>query len=130
MLKSTKKSTYIDILQTTLYKMTINSTVNDTFFSPCYYHWFPCHFNHEFHEFLLCKRTSSSDIFFCNSYFSILPDEVHALPGLILREFGIAGMDILEHPSHVACKGAHGLHTLGVETRLTLFATIHYVPIL
>ena len=51
------------ILQPPLCKTIIYSIANDTVLSPCYYHWFPCHFNHEFHEFLLCKRTSSSDIF-------------------------------------------------------------------
>ena len=56
---------------------------------------------------------------------------MHGSPFLALRIVGLAvGMNLLQQPSHVAGHGAHGLHTFGVESGLSLLATIDDIPVL
>ena len=56
------------------------------------------------------------------------PDEICPYGLLLLWMF--LGIQVLDHPCHVAGKGAHGLHALLILGGLTGRLSIHHVPVL
>ena len=56
---------------------------------------------------------------------------MHGLPGFVGGAGdGVAAFEVLEEPRHIASKGAHRLHPLGVAFALALVASKHDVPVL
>ena len=60
-----------------------------------------------------------------------LPYEVHGLPGFVGRTGdGVAALEVLQEPRHVASEGAHRLHSFGVLSALALDASEGDIPVL